>query len=143
MKTRSPLSAEEKERAKVLHASGKAPTTIAAGMGRSHHTLSKYLRRPDVKGEVSIQREELAGMFDDVAHRTVAGVTAEDIRRANLVQKMTSAGIAVDKAAMLRNELPPTINVTVLMDVVEAIKARHALQSPPTIEAKPAPALPQ
>jgi|GEM_PF-3553289 hypothetical protein len=121
----TPLNETEQERAKVLNASGKTPNYIAKGMGRNRRTVQNYLAKPEVRQQVSIQREELAVMFDSVAHRTLAGVTSEDIQKANLVQKMTSAGIAIDKAAMLRDQLPPTINVTVLMDVVEAIKAQH------------------
>jgi hypothetical protein len=122
----TPLNETEQERAKVLNASGKTPNYIAKGMGRNRRTVQNYLAKPEVREVVSIQREELAGMFDSVAHRTLAGVTSEDIQKANLVQKMTSAGIAIDKAAMLRDQLPPTINLTVLMEAVVAIKAQHA-----------------
>jgi len=124
MKTRSPLTSEEKERATLQHASGKTPSAIARSMGRSHHTLQKFLNRPGTREQVSLQREELAGMFDGVAHRIVDSVNDTDIEKANLVQKMTSAGIAVDKAALLRGEMTPTINVTALLNLTEAIKLR-------------------
>jgi len=135
------LSAEEQERAKVMHAGGATPNKIATSMNRSHHTLQKYLRRPEVQQVVGVQREELAGMFDSVAFRVVDSVSDEDVKKANLVQKMTSAGIAVDKAALLRGEMPPTINLTVLMDVVEAIKARRngQVEPPPQAPALPPP----
>lgn len=122
MKTRTPLTETEQERAKVLHASGKTPSYIAKGMGRSHHTVQKYLAKPEVQKQVAIQREELAGMFDHVAHRIVGSVTPEDVTKASLQQKMVSAGIAVDKAALLRGEIPATVNVTVLLDAVAAIR---------------------
>jgi len=129
MKPRSPLSSEEQERAKVLHAGGATPNKIATSMGRSHHTLQKFLDKPEVREQVSVQREELAGMFDHVAHRTLAAVSATDVEKATLQQKLVSAGIAVDKAAMLRGELPPIINITLLTDAVEAIKARNQADS--------------
>jgi hypothetical protein len=116
-----PLTETERERAKVLHASGKTPSAIAKGMGRSHHTLQKFLDKPEVQKQVSVQREELAGMFDHVAHRIIGAVTPEDVTKATLQQKMVSAGIAVDKAASLRGEIPTTVNVTVLLDAVAAI----------------------
>jgi|ERR1035437_725018 hypothetical protein len=122
MKNRSPLTETERERAKVLRASGKTPTYIAKGMGRSPHTLRKFLDKPEVQKQVSIQREELASMFDHVAHRVVSSVTPEDVTKATLQQKMVSAGIAVDKAAALRGEIPVTVNVTVLLDAVQAIR---------------------
>jgi len=106
----------------VLRASGKTPSAIAKGFGRSHHTLQKFLDKPEVQKQVSIQREELAGMFDHVAHRIVGAVTTEDVTKATLQQKMVSAGIAVDKAACLRGEIPTTVNVTVLLDAVQAIR---------------------
>jgi hypothetical protein len=125
MKTRSPLSDEEKERAKVLNASGKSPNYIAKGMGRSHHTLQKFLDKPDVREQVSIQREELAGMFDNITYRIVKSVTEKDIAKASLQQKLVSAGIATDKASLLRNELPQTINVAAFLDLIELIRDEH------------------
>ena len=121
-KPNEPLTETERERAKVLRASGKTPGAIAKGMGRSHHTLQKFLDKPEVQKQVSIQREELAGMFDHVAHRIIGAVTPEDVTKATLQQKMVSAGIAVDKAALLRGEIPATVNVTVLLDAVAAIR---------------------
>lgn len=117
-----PLTETEQERAKVLNASGRSPTYIAKSMGRSHHTLQKFLDKPEVQKQVSIQREELASMFDHVAHRVVSSVTPEDVTKATLQQKMVSAGIAVDKAAALRGEIPVTVNVSVLLDLRDAIR---------------------
>jgi hypothetical protein len=121
-KANEPLTENEQERAKVLRASGKTPSAIAKNMGRSHHTLQKFLDKPEVQKQVSIQREELAGMFDQVAHRVVSSVTPEDVTKATLQQKMVSAGIAVDKAALLRGEIPVTVNVNVLLDLRDAIR---------------------
>ena len=137
-----PLTETERERAKMLHASGKTPSYIAKGMGRSHHTLKKFLDKPEVQKQVNVQREELAGMFDGVAHRIVGAVTKEDVTKATLQQKMVSAGIAVDKAALLRGEIPVTLNVHVLLDAVQSIRemrsaedaARPALTIPGNVQ---------
>ena len=123
-----PLTETERERAKVLHAGGATPSKIARSMGRSHHTLQKYLSRPEVREQVNVQREELAGMFDHVAHRTLAAVSATDVEKATLQQKLVSAGIAVDKAAMLRGEVPLTLNVHVLLDAVQAIREQRSAE---------------
>lgn len=64
-------------------------------------------------------------MFDKVIHRVISSVSDTDIAKANLLQKATTAGICVDKAAMLRNELPSIINVHVLIDVLEALRQRE------------------
>ena len=127
-KANEPLTETERERAKVLHAGGKTPSAIAKGMGRSHHTLKKFLDKPEVREQVGVQREVLAGMFDQVAHRTLAAVSATDVEKATLQQKLVSAGIAVDKAALLRGEIPTTVNVTVLLDLVQAIKEKRSAE---------------
>jgi len=121
-KANEPLTENEQERAKVLRASGKTPSAIAKGMGRSHHTLQKFLDKPEVREQVGVQREVLASMFDQVAHRVVSSVTPEDVTKATLQQKMVSAGIAGDKAALLRGEIPVTVNVNVLLDLRDAIR---------------------
>ncbi len=117
-----PLTEEERTRATVLNASGKTPSAIARGMGRSHHTLQRFLAKPEVREQVGIQREVLAGMFDHVAHRIIDAVSATDVEKAGLKDKLISAGIAVDKAAALRGAVPVTVNVTVLLDAVQAIR---------------------
>jgi hypothetical protein len=127
-KAKEPLTETERERAKVLHASGKSPSFIAKGMGRSHHTLKKFLDKPEVREQVGVQREVLAGMFDHVAHRIVGAVTASDVTKATLQQKMVSAGIAVDKAALLRGEIPMTLNVHVLLDAVQTIREMRSAE---------------
>ena len=138
---RSPLTDEEKQKATVLHASGKTIYAVARTLGRSPHTLKRFLRSPDVQGEIGVQREVLAGMFDNVTERTLSSVTDEDIRKSSLQQKMVSAGIAVDKAAMLRGELPPTINVNLLLDVADIIRSRERGETTisTTLPALPAP----
>ena len=61
---RSPLTAEEQEKAKILHASGKSIYAVSRSLGRSPHTLKKFLRTPEIMKEVNIQKEELAASFD-------------------------------------------------------------------------------
>jgi hypothetical protein len=142
-----PLSETERERAKVLHASGKTPSAIGKIMGRNRRTVAKYLDKPQVREQVAIQREVLASMCDSIAHRTMSAVSATDIEKASLKDKMISTGIAIDKAACLRGEVPITVNVSVLLDAVSAIRgmrdaedarqlaeyrATHALPRPQT-----------
>jgi hypothetical protein len=52
-------------------------------------------------------------------------VTDTDIEKADLAQKMTSADIAINKAEMLCNEMPMTLNLTAFMDAVEVIRERR------------------
>ncbi len=48
----SALTQEEREKAKILAASGRSSNYIAKGMGRSHHTLAKFLSRPKSAGKL-------------------------------------------------------------------------------------------
>ena len=50
-----PLTEEERTRATVLNASGKTPSAIARGMGRSHHTLQRFLAKPEVREQEGMQ----------------------------------------------------------------------------------------
>jgi hypothetical protein len=119
---RTKLTAEEKERAKVLAASGQTPHRIGKALARSPHTVAKFLHQPEIQQQVGVQREELATMFDAITDRTLRGVTDEDIRKSSLLQKMTAAGISIDKAMLLRNQAAPTINVTLLLGIAKELR---------------------
>jgi hypothetical protein len=134
---KTPLTETEQERAKVLHAGGKSANAIAKNLGRNRRTVAKFLDKPEVRQQVSVQREELAGMFDSVAHRVVSAVSDEDVARANLVGKLTAAGIAVDKASMLRGELPGPINVNILLECVQEVRRIRAQRQVIVIDAPP------
>jgi hypothetical protein len=121
------LTSEEQEKAEILAASGQTPNYIAKGLGRNRRTVAKFLREPDVRQQVSAQREVLAEKFSQAADRIVSSITPEDISKATLQQKMIAAGVAVDKAAILRDELPPTINLSMVWEVVDAIRDKDAL----------------
>ena len=122
----------------LLSASGETPSRIGKSLGRSHHTVEKFLRQPEIQQQVDVQREELAKMFDAITDRTLRGVTDEDIRKSSLLQKMTAAGIGIDKAMLLRNQVAPTINVSVLLDIASLIR-REQRDEPPTLTALPKP----
>ncbi len=139
MKQRSPLTTEEQEKAKILFASGKTIYATARALGRSPHTLAKFLRKPEIVKEVGIQREELACLFDDITKRTLAGVTATDIEKASLLQKLTSAGISIDKSLLLRGQATATVDVHVLMEMAAVIRDQGDTAAlPPAISPKKA-----
>jgi len=126
VKQHSPLTTEEQEKAKILHASGKSIYATARALGRSPHTLKKFLCKPEIVKEVGIQREELATMFDAITDRTLRGVTDEDIRKSSLLQKMTAAGISIDKALLLRGQATSNIDVRILMDIAGQLRRDSA-----------------
>ena len=136
MKLRTPLTEEEKTRATTLHASGKSVYAVARALGRSPHTLAKFLRKPEIARQVGVQREELATMFDGITQRTLAGVSAEDITKASLLQKLTSAGISIDKSLLLRGMATSTVDVHVLLDIASMIRGDRPAP-PPAIPSLP------
>lgn len=97
-----PLCVSEKTKIKKAIASGKTINRTADELKRSHSTVKTYASQPDVKREVKVIRERLATGFEDLAAEILSKVTVADIEAANLMQKMTSAAIATDKANMLR-----------------------------------------
>ena len=104
MKTSRALTIDELEQAKVLAASGKSYRKIGRELGRSDKTVKKALTRtPEIVQDVARIREELALQFEDVAKRMITSITDEDITRLDGYRRTLSAGIAVDKAASLRN----------------------------------------
>lgn len=129
MKQRSPLTTEEQEKAKILHASGKTVYAVARALDRSPHTLAKFLRKPEIVKEVSIQKEELANLFDSITHRVLSGVTDEDVQKSSLLQKMTAAGISIDKALLLRGQATSTIDVHVLLEIAAIVRGDRRNQS--------------
>lgn len=120
--TRPPLTDEERERAKTLHASGKSIYAVARALDRSPHTLAKFLRKREIVKQVGIQREELACLFDAIGKRTLDNVSDEDVHKASLLQKLTSAAICVDKAMVLRGQAPSVVDVHVLLDIASMIR---------------------
>ena len=135
MKQRSPLTTEEQEKAKILYASGKTVYATARALGRVPPTLKRFLRAPEIAKEISIQREELANLFDAITQRTLRGVTDEDIRKSSLLQKMTSAGISIDKALLLRGQATSTVDIHVLMEIMAIVRGDlpNQPQSPPLL----------
>lgn len=133
-----PLTDEEKEKAKLLHASGKSIYAVAQALGRSPHTIKKFLRIPEVARQVNVQKAELAALFDDVAHRSLTSISDEDVHKASLLQKLTSAGIAVDKALLLRGQ-PTGIDVHVLINMAAMLRGdqRNPPALPPAIPSLP------
>jgi hypothetical protein len=119
MKTSKALTIDELEAAKVLAASGKSYRAIGRELGRSDKTVKKALTAtPEIVQAVERIREELAGMFESLAKRMVASITDDDITKLDGYRRTLSAGIAVDKAASLRNAAAQVGPTQILINVV-------------------------
>lgn len=98
------LTTNELEKAKVLSASGMSFRQIGRELGRSDKTVKKALTKtPEIIQEVQEIKEQLAGMFEDIAKRMIASIKEADITKLDAYRRTLSAGIATDKAAALRN----------------------------------------
>ncbi len=125
MKPREPLTAAEKAQITTLTADGWSPTRIARHIGRSRHAVRNALANPETQRAVKDEKAELAEMYKKQARAIVASIDQETIEKANLLQRMTSAGIATDKALTLTGDTPP-IRVELLVQAVEVMRHQRA-----------------
>ena len=88
----------------MLAASGKSYRAIGRELGRSDKTVKKALTKtPEIVQDVERIRGELATIFESVSKRMISSITDEDIQRLDGYRRTLSAGIALDKANLLRN----------------------------------------
>lgn len=111
--TRQKLSSKEKTRILKMRASGESVVSVAKRVGRNRGTIRKFLDEPKSK-------ELLADMCERRGREILAAVSAEDIARATLQQKLVSAAIAIDKMQLLRGN-PTSINVSLMLEAVEVL----------------------
>ena len=107
----------EQEKSKVLRATGKTYHAIAQDLGRSPHTIKKYVEQPSAKEEIRELKADLADQFEDLAHRLLESITQTDIEKLNAYQRTIGAGIAVDKMRLLREESTENIMGPVAMKI--------------------------
>lgn len=113
----TPVTPAEIERIEDLTVAGFSAHRIAGELARSHNTIQKHQEAPDVQ-------QRIAKKLDILAEKAIDSITEEDYRKASLVQKTTAAAIAIDKRQLLLG-LATSINVTVLLDAVAAIREQR------------------
>jgi hypothetical protein len=118
------LTTAEQAQATTLCAYGWSTNRIALRLHRSRHTIKKYLESPDVKAEVRDEKAELAELCKEKARAIIVSIDDADIAKANLLQKATASAILLDKSLLLAGEAIG-INVTVLLDAVQAIREKR------------------
>jgi IS30 family transposase len=119
----------ELEKAKALSALGHSCRAIGKELGRSDKTIKKALTRsPEVIQEVKDIKAELAERYQAEARRILDSINDKDIEKASLQNKAVSSGILLDKALLLKGEAT-SINVSVLLDAVQAAKEYQAARS--------------
>ena len=97
---------------------------IAARVGCTPQNVSKVLARFLGDHSESDLREfqaNKADIFDSIQLRSLMSITNEDIAKAPLLPRITSAAILEDKSRTIRGQATQ-VNVTVLLDAVQAIR---------------------
>lgn len=98
------LNLIEKQKAKVLKATGATNFAIGQELGRSNHSIKACTSTPEAIVEISAFKVQLADLFENLAERLLNSITDVDIEKLNALQRTVSSGIAVDKMKLLRRE---------------------------------------
>ena len=127
-KPKTPPNGEERQQITTLAAAGLSQNKIAQTVGRSRHMVKNVLAEPEIQRAVKDEKAELAAIYREKARTIVESISSADIDNASLQQKAVSTGILLDKSLLLSGDAT-SINVSVLMDVADAIRARHDAES--------------
>jgi predicted transcriptional regulator len=116
-----PLTVEEKEKTKVLIASGMSYHAVSKELGRSPHTVKRFALQTDTAVEIVEKKGELSNFFEDLARRMIESISDQDISRINAYQRTISAGIATDKMRLLREK--STQNISSILNITQMVEA--------------------
>ena len=123
-KAKNPPTTEERARITTMAAAGLSQNKIAQSVGRSRHMVKNVLAEPEIQRAVTDEKAELAQLYREKARDIVISINSADIDNASLQQKAVSTGILLDKSLLLSGDATG-INVSVLLDVVEAMRSRQ------------------
>ena len=126
------LSTAEQAQVKTLSADGWPPYRIGKQLGRSPHTVARFLKQPEVLAAVRDEEAELAQLYKEKARKVVESISAVDIEKASLQQKSISSGVLLDKSLLLAGGLP-TFNVQILLQVAEVLRIEDRRDDPPAL----------
>lgn len=103
-------------------------TQIAKAVGCDPSNVTIVLKTflgKTTESQLRNYQENQADVFDSLAHRLLLSVTDEKIEKSKPMEAITGAAILIDKARLVRGQATG-INVSVLMDVVDAIRSRKS-----------------
>jgi hypothetical protein len=103
---------------------------VGCNKSNVHSVLSFYMGKANEE-ELRGFQENKADIYDALQHRLLSSITPNKLAKAPAVSLITGAAILEDKARLVRGQATG-INVNILMDVVEALRARPVA---PTIDA--------
>lgn len=119
MGARPRMSTEETQQAVLLAAQGKTPHAIGKALGRDEKTIKKELSKPETVLQVVDAQEYLAGLFEQRAVEYMESITTEDILKMDAYKRTLSAGIAIDKARLIKGQS----NVNMAVVIASACRA--------------------
>ena len=102
-------------------------TDIAQMVGCGETTVRTVLatfRRDTSEEALREFQESKADVYDAIQLRILASLSPEKIEKAKLLESVTAAAILQDKSQVLRGQ-PSTINMNVLADVLELMRAKR------------------
>ena len=102
-------------------------TEIANKVGCDESNVRRVLRAflgDNTDADLREFQESKAEIYDALQHRLLQSITDVDIGKAQLYPRVVSASILEDKARVIRGQATQ-INVSVLVDLVEAIKSKR------------------
>lgn len=97
--------------------------TVGCTEGNVRSVLRQFLRDA-TESDLRDYQANKADVFDALGLQLLQSLTPSKLEKASALQAVTAAAILQDKTQVLRGQAT-SINVTVLMDVVEAIRARR------------------
>jgi hypothetical protein len=113
---------------------GQIARRVGCDPANVHRVLKRFLGDHSEQ-ELREFQESKADIYDALQMRQLKSITDTDIAKAQLLPRVTASAILEDKARTIRGQATQ-VNVTVLLDAVQAIKEMRARQSnPPMISA--------
>lgn len=97
--------------------------TVGCRPSNVSYVLKKFLGN-NSEEDLRQYQENQADIFESVAHRLLTSVTQDKIDKTKPMEAITGAAILIDKARLVRGQATG-INVSVLIDVAEAIRMRR------------------
>src|SRR5271157_307856 len=124
---RTLMTTEQQAKATTLAAAGWSQNKIAKTIGRSRNAVKHYLEKPEAIAIVRDERQELVGIYREKARDCVVAIDDEKISKSSALQLATASGICLDKSLLLDGK--PTVNVAVLLQVVDLIRRQDEADS--------------
>lgn len=122
MGARPRMTTEEKQQAVLLAAQGMTPHAIGKALRRDEKTVKKELKKPETQLQVVDAQVHLAGLFEQRAVEYMESITTEDILKMDAYKRTLSAGIAIDKARLIKGQTNVNMAVVIAQACIESME---------------------